>query len=363
MGALALLALFGMAGALVVFSNDEDDDTTEPADDEVEGTELDISTSGSFTGTDGNDTVSITGGTNDVSLETGAGDDMILGSGTLAFDAFQASVSTGAGDDLIDLNLDSSSVHGGDGNDTITVRGAGSDVFGDAGDDLIDITSDGDVMNAYGGEGNDTLQSGPPGTAPYNSSASDNLNLYGGDGDDLIYVNGPSSSTTGFVEVGHGGAGNDTIVMTSVRAVSSEDPGLADDIVASGGEGEDTFVIRTHETIATGSSMVVENVDQNGFPQGSNSRLGLFRIEDFENGVDTLSIDADAVTDSSTLAEARLEEVVNRSGTTDTQLILVYETADQQTEEITVTLSGATDVTWNDVEFVGDQVPALTPIA
>ncbi|GGX68944.1 hypothetical protein GCM10007385_42720 [Tateyamaria omphalii] len=363
MGALALFALFGLAGALVVFTNDDDDDTTEPADDTVEGRELDISTSGSFTGTDGNDTVSITGGGNDVSLETGAGDDTVLGSGTLAFDASQASVSTGAGDDLIDLNLDSSSVHGGEGNDTITVRGAGSDVFGDAGDDLIDIASEGDVMNAYGGEGNDTLQSGPPVTAPYSSSASDNLNLYGGDGDDLIYVNGPSSSTTGFIEVGHGGAGNDTIVMTSVRAVSSEDPGLNGPIIASGGEGEDTFVIRTHETITGSGSMVVENVGQTELPQDSNSRLGLFRIEDFESGVDTLSIDADAVADSSTLAEAHLEEVVNRSGATDTQLILVYETTDQQAEEIRVTLSGATGVTWNDVEFVGNQVPALTSIA
>jgi len=88
-----------------------------------------------------------------------------------------------------------------------------------------------------------------------------------------------------------------------------------------------------------------------------------FNIGDFELGVDQLSVDADAVTDGGVLASARLEETTNSDGTSLTKLILAYENEAQQPIEVVVNLSGVTGMTWDDVEFLGDQVPVLTPVA
>lgn len=297
-----------------------------------------------------------------MTLETGEGDDAVTGLGGFSTDAFNSTITTGAGDDVIELNLDSSTVQGGDGNDTIIVVGAGSDVFGNAGDDFIEVSSGGDGMTAYGGEGNDTLQSGTPGDPPYGGGF-DNVTLNGGDGDDLIYLQGPGSSGAGFVEVGHGDAGNDTIVMTSVHA--SESFGYIDDrsIVASGGEGQDVFVIRTHDAILEELDFVEDNGFTDAISRDGIFTFELFEIEDFEPGVDVLSIDADAITDTGTLAAARLEETVDFRGNPLTELILTYENTAQQPVQVVVTLDDATGVTWDDVEFVGAQTPILTPVA
>ena len=67
------LALLGLTGALAIFSDDDDDAETGNGDDPVEGTKFDISESGSFSGTEGNDTVTISGDERGVSLDTGAG--------------------------------------------------------------------------------------------------------------------------------------------------------------------------------------------------------------------------------------------------------------------------------------------------
>lgn len=361
MGALALLALFGVAGALVIFS-DDDDVATDTEDTTVEGAELDITESGSFTGTDGNDTVSITGGIDDVTLDTGAGDDLVTGLGGFASDASNSTVSTGAGDDVIELNLESSTVQGGDGNDTMNVVGTGSDVFGNAGNDFIEVSSGGDGMTAYGGDGNDTLQSGTPGDPPYRGGF-DNVTLNGGDGDDLIYLQGPGSSGAGFVEIGHGDAGNDTIIMTSVHPFDGGGYTDARSIVASGGEGQDMFVIRTHDAILEELDFVEDNGFTDEISRNGIFTFELFEIEDLEPGVDVLSIDADAITDTGTLAAARLEETVNSIGEPLTELILSYENTAQQPVQVVVTLDGATGVTWNDVEFVGAQTPIQTPVA
>lgn len=363
MGAVALLALFSMAGALVIFSSDDDDAVNDTEDTTVEGAELDVTESGSFTGTDGNDTVSITSGVDDVTLDTGAGDDVVTGSDGFASDAINSTISTGAGDDFINLSLEFSTVAAGDGNDTVSVGGGGTDVYGGAGDDHITVSSGGVGMTAYGGDGNDTLQSGASSEPPFRSGNADNVTLFGGEGDDLIYLRGPSSSGTGFVEVGYGGAGDDTIVMSSVHP--SEGTSYTEDgpIEASGGEGQDTFVIRTYDAILEDLDFLEDNGFDREISRDGIFTFELFEIEDFEPGVDVLSIEADAITDTGTLAAARLEETVNSRGDPLTELILTYENTAQQPVQVVVTLSDTTGVTWDDVEFVGEQTPILTPVA
>lgn len=353
---LSILALIGVAFAIPIIDLSLNSDNDKDASDD-EPIDLEISEDGTYLGTDGNDTVTVTDDAT-IDLDTGAGDDIIQNFETVGLALFDSTIDGGDGDDIIDVDADSSTIHGGDGNDTITVQGPGSEVFGDAGDDFIEVSSVGDNLYAYGGDGNDTLQSlEPTGYSEY--GLSDNVFLSGGAGDDVIQIYGPRDNGAGYVEVASGDAGDDTIIMTSQTATSEQGIGFSD-IIATGGEGEDIFVLQAHDNL-------LDEPIEEGLNNGNLFRDGvvtdhLFTVTDFEPGVDQLSIEADAVTEGGVLASARLEENTDAEGNSLTELILTYENDAQQPVQVLVTLEGAAGVTWDDIEFDGDQVPVLTPL-
>ncbi|WP_273690713.1 calcium-binding protein [Ketogulonicigenium vulgare] len=126
-------------------------------------------------GGNGNDV--LIGGDGDDKLYGGAGDDILLGE---------------AGDDLL---------HGGDGDDYLH-GGSGDDVLhGGPGDDILVGGLGSDTL--FGGAGNDILD----GREPAGQATRDWLN--GGAGDDRLYL--------GALDIGHGGTGADTFVLTAAQ--------------------------------------------------------------------------------------------------------------------------------------------------
>lgn len=366
MGALALVSLMGVMlfAATLDGGTDEDrvsDDTMDDVPDPVVGPDPDgitrtLTDGGAVTGTAGADTFTLDvdgSAAAALDLDTGDGDDTITGN--VQGGAASVTITGGDGDDVINLQgPESGTIDGGTGNDTITVFDAGSttDVLGGVGDDVLVVTTGGDPATVRGGEGNDTLSTGADPDA--DGFFSQNIVLMGEAGDDVITLVGPGSSGAGFVEQGHGGDGNDTITMISRLP---DDETLFNDarsIVASGGTGADTFVIDFEDYLVPPQVFT-----DNGLPVPDTFELAAFEIEDFEPGIDMLMIDADAATANGTMSEARLVEDTDVRGDPRTTLTLVYTNPDQPPVEATVVMV-ASGVTWNDVAFVGAQMPMLT---
>jgi Ca2+-binding RTX toxin-like protein len=151
----------------------------------------------------------------DLRIETGKGDDVILASGG------DDRITAGKGDDAIEAGGGDDRIEAGNGDDT--VRGGDGDdrLLGEKGDDLL-AGRDGDDV-ADGGEGDDLLFGGA-GRDSLFGGADDDL-LEGGRGADLLV----------------GGKGDDTIL------------GGGDDDLLLGGRGEDSFVFDSdfgHDTLA-----------------------------------------------------------------------------------------------------------------
>jgi Ca2+-binding RTX toxin-like protein len=152
-------------------------------------------------------------------LNTGSGDDLVLGSDDPLFFALSGfpTVTTtlygtdilfgGAGNDTMFGFAGDDFIYGGEGSDSIDGGDGRDDILGEGGDDMIDGGQGNDTID--GGEGNDTLFGG-----------SGNDLIEGGDGFDMI----------------DGGEGNDT-----VRA------GLGDDLL-DGGNGIDLIDYSTAES-------------------------------------------------------------------------------------------------------------------
>ena len=138
------------------------------------------------------------------------------------------------GDDTINGGAGSDVIEGGAGNDVIDIAtgGTGADsLVGGAGNDTYYVDNAGDVVNEYGGEGVDTVNSSVSFTI---GSATENLNLTDGAGN----INGYSSSATANVIVGNsgdnslgggaaidtltGGAGSDTFVFAHDGAANAD---------------------------------------------------------------------------------------------------------------------------------------------
>ncbi|WP_299628044.1 hypothetical protein [uncultured Tateyamaria sp.] len=128
---------------------------------------------------------------------------------------------------------------------------------------------------------------------------------------------------------------------------------------ASGGEGSDTFKIETQDVIFEELGPVEDPAD--AYHDGVLTAEA-FDIWDFEPGVDQITVDADAVTEGGVLASARLDEGTDHKGDPLTEPVLTYENDTQQSIEVVVTLEGTTGVTWQDIEFIGDQVPELAAV-
>ena len=204
---------------------------------------------GTLDGGDGNDTITLPGGT---TARGGAGNDTITETGS---NYYGSGLYGEAGDDtLYGSNSANTLAEGGDGNDLIygdfplaadgassygaadTLRGgAGADtIYGDLGNDTIDGGADDDQLS--GGADNDTITSGQ-GNDRADGGAGDD-SLYGGDGADLLLA----------------GAGNDQL------SGEADDDSLyfgayfdAGDLAAGGG-GTDRLILRGDYSDATSLS-------------------------------------------------------------------------------------------------------------
>lgn len=140
-----------------------------------------------------------------------------------------AFIGGGRGNDTIFGGTSSDWLRGGAANDVITVNGSGTTAFGNAGDDTLTVPAfsaindwlienvelhgnrGNDTLSlgrsvssgAYGGQGNDTVLGGGPGTGPADFGSSQRL--FGNAGDDVI------TGGAGFNQVLIGGAGNDLL--------------------------------------------------------------------------------------------------------------------------------------------------------
>ncbi|WP_326295436.1 Hint domain-containing protein [Mesobacterium hydrothermale] len=101
----------------------------------------------------GDDTVNVGAATGGAAINTGGGNDTVLGG------AGGDTIDGGAGDDLLSGALGGDVVSGGDGNDTIT-GGSGDTITGDGGDDVFNVGPgdvDGTAFSIDGGETGEVL--------------------------------------------------------------------------------------------------------------------------------------------------------------------------------------------------------------
>lgn len=171
-------------------------------------------------GGDGND--SINGGSGTDTIFGGNGDDDIRASSDDSSEPFGDYVDGGAGNDRINAGSGNDVILGGTGNDTIE---AGS------GNDYIFETSGSNIIN--GGSGNDFIVGGQ-----------DNDTIFGGAGNDII-IDLFGSNTV------NGGAGNDIIFATGMvnQGGSNGSGSSGNRLFASGGDGNDTFVLSLNTTL------------------------------------------------------------------------------------------------------------------
>lgn len=351
MGFIALISLASIALAWgVVEWIDDDDNSTDQSeetgttegstgDDTIPGISLTVE-SGSAEGTAGNDTVVVEAAPGElISVNTQDGDDLVTVESPNSNSNFNVEVSAGAGDDTIEaLNVDAVSL------------------FGESGDDSITGSSNGSVVSIEGGLGNDSLSNEA-------GAIFDNIRVAGGAGDDVIDLHGLATDGVGNVVWANGGAGNDSITLASNDLASQLD--FIDFVlpaVATGGTGADAFIIEN-------DGLIVDTADVDPSAMQSLQDYGILRdgvvtttiaeITDFDSDEDTIQIDADAAAGFGTLAAARLETDADAGST---ELILTYEKDGQAISQLVVVIAG-TDVSFDDITFVGDQTPTLSPAA
>jgi Ca2+-binding RTX toxin-like protein len=220
----------------------------------------------SLTGGVGADTLNGLGGNDTLTGE--AGQDVIMGGdgdnrlfGGFANDTLVA----GDGDDFIDGGRHSDLIGAGGGNDTILSADGRDTIYGADGDDLVMGSDNVHAIEAYGGDGHDTLTGGRGNDLFFGGEGDDvvsssfgNNTLDGGNGDDLLtggfgrdvlYGGEGDDLLSGGLGTDQlfGGAGNDSLTGDDSNQVfywgSNDllDGGAGDDIL-SGAAGRDTLI-------------------------------------------------------------------------------------------------------------------------
>lgn len=144
-----------------------------------------------------------------------------------AASAVAQTISGNGGNDTITGGSENDLIDGGTGNDTLSGGGGADSLFGGDGND-----------NISGDDGNDTIDGGKGDDTLYGGAGNDGI--YGGVGSDALY-GGTGTDTV------DGGAGNDTLA-------------IAEGDVATGGDGDDLFVLQdlaeagTHDVNVYGGS-------------------------------------------------------------------------------------------------------------
>ncbi|WP_298860960.1 choice-of-anchor L domain-containing protein [uncultured Sulfitobacter sp.] len=227
-------------------------------------TEADVPLNYIVEGTSGNDTINAgytldpqgdmidagdaLDGSNDDSIEAGAGNDIIdagAGADTIVAGTGNDEVFAGAGNDSVIAGEGNDTVFGQGGNDTI-LGGAGADALdGDDGDDSIDGGTGDDTL--IGDLGNDTLLGGAGNDEIYGSTGSNFID--GGSNNDLIFGGNQADTIFGGSETDTiaGGGGNDIIDGgTEADQINGDDGndtllgGTGDDTI-SGGQNDDSI--------------------------------------------------------------------------------------------------------------------------
>ena len=148
-----------------------------------------------LTGGAGANTIDASGFTGPVTLDGGAGNDILTGG------SGGASIIGGAGNDILTGGDGGATITGGAGLDTITGGAGNDDLRG--GDDNDQINGGGGQDLLFGDGGNDSLNGGDGNDTLNGSAGSDTLN--GAAGDDVLNGNGGSG------DILTGGTGNDTL--------------------------------------------------------------------------------------------------------------------------------------------------------
>ncbi|WP_306131558.1 CAP domain-containing protein [Roseivivax marinus] len=207
---------------------------------------------------------------------------------TLAGQAGNDSISAGDGDD---------NISGADGNDTID---------GGAGDDNIGGGLGGDTVR--GGAGNDTIGGGRGNDTATGNGGDDIVN--GGQGDDMLYGEaGDDTSGAGFGDdivsggAGHdslgGGTGQDTLFShdgdDAIGGGEGDDSisgGAGDDFLAGGGRDDTIDGGAGNDTLnsGAGSDLLRGGAGADVFVWTSGDAGAVDRIEDFEDGLDSLTL-------------------------------------------------------------------------
>lgn len=268
-------------------------------------------------------------------LDGAGGDDLFIFAGFTPAIFSDGQISGGDGNDSITVaeTVFSSTIAGGAGDDSIDYEGVSGEIFGDDGNDVIRMISrSGDVGQAYGGAGNDTLD----------GTGSDNVQLWGGVGDDVILTNGHTDSGAGYIIHADGGVGNDTLTHTiEVFPLPPQNLGYLDvPPRLTGGEGADHFKF----VLTQGSGSFSPSPDD---PPVFVNEAGT--IADFAQGVDQIEIDLSGsignyMVESGTLIEDTTD------GRTEIMIRLTSNSLPDQDIRIVVATTG---LGWSDINFTG----------
>lgn len=345
---LWLLLAFGAGAAAFAAFDDSDDDADDDTGDETpdpedppeppDPTEIDttvfVQSGETYLGTPEADIYLTDPSATDlgnVTIDSGAGDDLFLFDSNAFGGLFNSEIETGTGNDAIGISGDGIALSTGDGDDTILGSLISSTLSGGAGDDDITLaSSDGDITFADGGAGDDVI----------NAHGSNNIVITGGEGDDTIQTDGQIFTGTGFVIAPDGGAGDDLLQhqATLFQPETTLSVGLGAASL-TGGEGSDTF------EISFGLPPVLS--ESPGLPPVVD--LPAAAITDFEQSTDTIIVDLDASTGVFTATEARLTEDT-AAGVTTLEILFESTTFTNQNAQITI---AATGLTFDDIAFVG----------
>ncbi len=168
----------------------------------------------------------------ETSVQPGAGDDVVVLSGTPDADTFRLTQNAVEGPGRrvsYDPNTERLSILAGDGNDQVTIESssARSTIDGGAGDDTFTAVHGPPtkLQTLLGGPGNDKLLVSGPGTYSFApGDGSDAVQLTGGNGNDAFTI------------------GQSSITGTNL-SVTLNDPASLELIEANGGAGKDTFTV------------------------------------------------------------------------------------------------------------------------
>ncbi|WP_293776173.1 hypothetical protein [uncultured Oxalicibacterium sp.] len=214
-----------------------------------------------------------------VSITTGSGADSIDVTGSIA--GAQFDLSTGAGADTITItgNIDTAATTFDLGADNDALRMSGTTkvasltVRADDGDDLIELWGSleaATTIDLHGGDGDDVMR-------VWGSVKAVSFMLNGDGGNDTIALN-PEHATAGF-NAAHdlalmantfinGGAGEDTLLINHLAAMTTSHNGTRDQIRMDGGGGTDQYIVNMR-----GGSDYIVSINDSGLPNDGADQL------------------------------------------------------------------------------------------